>query len=285
MKPSAIFLLLGLARVVVAGDPAPDKSSYTLFNPTPLELRRVYNTDRSSKTDSPFTIDAGVFQIETDVFNYTLDRDNTSDANVRVRTIIAGQTNFKVGLTNWMDLQIFPQAYVERRTSGADFGRAMTQGGFGDTTVRLKINLIGNEGGKFVLGILGSLKVPTNENHLGNSVYEPAFEIPINLTLPAGFTFFAQSRIDVLDRAGSGKRRVQFSNPVGLSRTIVGKLSGYAEFYDAVSTGDGYPWVGTVDGGLTYQVAPNFSIDLNAYYGVTKSADEINVFTGFGYRF
>jgi hypothetical protein len=47
-----------------ASTPAPDKSHYTLFNPTPVDLRRPYNTDRPSKTDSPFTIDAGVFQIE-----------------------------------------------------------------------------------------------------------------------------------------------------------------------------------------------------------------------------
>ncbi|MGB9156837.1 MAG: hypothetical protein WCB20_10125, partial [Chthoniobacterales bacterium] len=42
---------------VQAATPAPDKSQYTLFNPTPVDLRRAYNTDRPSKTDSPFTID------------------------------------------------------------------------------------------------------------------------------------------------------------------------------------------------------------------------------------
>jgi hypothetical protein len=55
-----------------ASTPRPDKSQYTLFNPTPIDLRRPYNTDRPSKTDSPFTIDARVFQIESDVANWTL---------------------------------------------------------------------------------------------------------------------------------------------------------------------------------------------------------------------
>jgi hypothetical protein len=40
--------------------PAPDKSRYTLFNPTPIDLRRAYNIDWPSKTDSPFTVDAVV---------------------------------------------------------------------------------------------------------------------------------------------------------------------------------------------------------------------------------
>jgi hypothetical protein len=266
-------------------EPAPDKSRYSIFNPTPENLRRAYNTDRPSKTDSPFTIDAGAFQIETDAFNWTVDRNNPSDVNVRLRTLIAGQTNFKIGLTNWMDLQVIPQGYVERRTSGVDFGPPSTQSGFGDTTIRLKVNLVGNDGGKFFAGFISSLKIPTNSDHLGNSVYEPGFGLPINVTLPAGFTFFGQTRIDILDRAGSSDRRVVWSNPVGVSRTIVGKLSGYAEFYSAVSSADAYPWVGTIDGGLIYQVTPNFSVDVNAFVGVTDSADDLNVFTGFAYRF
>jgi len=262
-----------------------NKSRFSIFNPTPDSLRRAYNTDRPSKTDSPFTIDAGVFQIETDAFSWTVDRNNPSDLNVRIRILSAGQTNFKIGLTNWMDLQIIPQGYVERRTSGSDFGEPLEQGGFGDTTLRLKINLVGNEGRKFVAGLVTSLKMPTNRDHLGNSVYEPGLALPINVSLPAGFTFFGQTRIDVLDTAASSDRRLLWSNPVGLSRTIAGKLSGYAEFYSAVSSRDGYPWIGTVDLGLIYQVAPNFSIDVNAFIGVTESADDLNVFTGFACRF
>jgi len=54
------------------------------------------------------------------------------------------------------------------------------------------------------------------------------------------------------------------------------------EFYDAVSSG---PWVGTLDTGLIYQVTPNFSIDVNAFFGLTRSAPDYNLFSGFGYRF
>jgi outer membrane putative beta-barrel porin/alpha-amylase len=258
--------------------PAPDKSQYTLFNPTPVDLRRPYNTDRPSKTDSPFTIDAGVFQIESDVWNWTLDEEN----HVRTRTWILSNTNFKLGLTNWRDLQVFPQFYVNTRTSGSGFGKPVTNDGFGDTTVRLKINLLGDDGGKLVIGFLSSLKIPTNTGDTGNHVWEPAFNLPVNYSLPWGFTFFGQTRIDILDKPRSSKMRVQWQNPIGLSRTIVGNLSGYVEFYNAVGSG---PWVGTLDTGLMYQVTPNFSIDVDAFFGLTRSAPDYNVFSGFGYRF
>jgi hypothetical protein len=262
--------------------PTPDKSQYTLFNPTPVDLRRAYNTDRPSKTDSPFTIDAGVFQIESDVWNWTLDEPDTKHGDERIRTWIVGNTNFKLGLTNWMDLQVFPQFYVNKRTSGPGFGKPLEQDGFGDTTVRLKINLLGNDGGKLVIGFLSSLKIPTNTGDTGNHVWEPGFELPVSYSLPWGFTLFAQTRIDILDKSRSSNMQVQWQNPIGLSRTIVGNLSGYVEFYDAVSSG---PWVGTLDTGVIYQVTPNCSIDVNSFFGLTRSAPNYNVFSGFGYRF
>lgn len=259
--------------------PAPDKSQYTLFNPTPIDLRRPYNTDRPSKTDSPFTIDAGVFQIESDVANWQLDYEN----GVRTRTwILPGNTNFKLGLTNWIDFQIIPQFYVNKRRSGPGFGKPLEQDGFGDTTVRLKVNFLGDDGGKLVIGLVSSLKMPTNTGHTGNHVWEPGFGLPVNYSLPWGFTLFAQTRIDILDKSRSSNMQVQWQNPIGLSRRIVGNLSGYVEFYDAVSSG---PWVGTFDTGLIYQVTPNFSVDVDSFFGLTRSAPDYNVFTGFGYRF
>src|SRR5215472_4539156 len=263
--------------------PTPNKSQYTLFNPTPVDLRRPYNTDRPSKTDSPYTIDAGVFQIESDVWNWQLEEPDTKHGDERIRTwIIPGNTNFKLGLTNWMDFQVIMQFYVNERTSGPGFGKPLEQDGFGDTTLRLKINLLGDDGGKLAIGFLSSLKIPTNTGHTGNHVWEPGFEVPVNYSLPLGFTLFAQTRIDVLDKFRSSDMQVQWQNPIGLSRTIAGNLSGYVEFYDAVNSG---PWVGTIDTGLIYQVTPNFSVDVNSFFGLTDSAPDYNVFSGFGYRF
>jgi Putative MetA-pathway of phenol degradation len=276
-----VRLALGYEELAPSSTLAAGKSQYTVFNPTPIDLRRPYNTDRPSKTDSPFTIDAGVFQIESDVANWTLDYQK----DVRVRTWIIGNTNFKLGLTNWMDLQVFPQLYVNTRSSGPGYGKPVEKGGFGDTTVRLKINLLGNDGGKLVIGFVSSLKIPTNTGDTGNHVWEPGFGIPVNYSLPWGFTLFAQTRIDILDQLRSSNMRVQWQNPIGLSRTIVGNLSGYVEFYNAISTGRQQPWIGTLDTGLIYQVTPNFSVDVDSFFGLNHSAPDYNVFVGFGRRF
>ncbi|BAU15823.1 hypothetical protein LEP3755_63880 (plasmid) [Leptolyngbya sp. NIES-3755] len=51
--------------------PPIDKSQYNLLNPTPRRLWRSFNPSRPSKTDTPFTVDAGAFQIESDLVTYT----------------------------------------------------------------------------------------------------------------------------------------------------------------------------------------------------------------------
>ena len=67
-------LILLASAILTAGtssaqDAAPDKSRYTLFDPTPTELLRGFNTDRPTKSNVPFTVDAGRFQYETDLGN------------------------------------------------------------------------------------------------------------------------------------------------------------------------------------------------------------------------
>lgn len=42
----------------------PDKSGYSLFKPTPRQFMRELTTDRPDQTESPYTVDAGHFQVK-----------------------------------------------------------------------------------------------------------------------------------------------------------------------------------------------------------------------------
>ena len=53
------------------GASPPDKSNYTMLNPTPDAELRDFCTDRPPKANLPCTVDAGHFQYESDVFNWT----------------------------------------------------------------------------------------------------------------------------------------------------------------------------------------------------------------------
>src|SRR4051812_390436 len=85
---------------------AVDKRSFTLLHPTPPALVREMSTDRPDKTESPFTVDAGHFQLEMDVVNYTYDRHNSDHSAIRAESLSVAPVNLKVGLLNNVDLQV-----------------------------------------------------------------------------------------------------------------------------------------------------------------------------------
>jgi Putative MetA-pathway of phenol degradation len=281
-KSIVVAFLLCVSRALAAEEsaqpqntPARAELQYTLVNPTPINLSTAYNTDRSSTTDSLLTGDADALQIESDELNWTLD----TEKPVRIRNWIIGNPEFKLGLTNWMDVQIFPQFYLNTQGRGAGFGKSIDQNVFGDTTVRFKINFLCNEGEKLGIGLLSVLKIPTGT---GNHVWERHFLLPVNYSLPQDFTLFAKPRIDILDQAYSNSTRVQWQNSVGLSHTIIGKLSWYVEFSDIISSELRGDALGT---GFTYQITPRFYIDTDSFFGLTASVSDYNVFTSFSYTF
>src|SRR3954469_16822345 len=77
-----------------------DKSQFNLFNPTPRDQMRELNTDRPDVTESPYTVDAGHFQLELSFVEYTYDDDGGNQIN----EFSLAPSNFKLGLLNNVDL-------------------------------------------------------------------------------------------------------------------------------------------------------------------------------------
>ena len=71
-RRGSLIVALFATILVTAADQASDKSKYHLFHPTPDRLLRDLSTDRPDLTESPYTVDAGHFQIETDFVNDNL---------------------------------------------------------------------------------------------------------------------------------------------------------------------------------------------------------------------
>src|SRR4026208_36946 len=82
------------------------QASHHLFNPTPRHLMRDMSTGRPDKTESAYTVDAGHFQLEMDVLNYSYDRDNGLPGDTRIESVAIAPMNLKVGLCNRADLQL-----------------------------------------------------------------------------------------------------------------------------------------------------------------------------------
>jgi hypothetical protein len=69
-----------------------------------------------------------------------------------------------------------------------------------------------------------------------------------------------------------------------VSHGFFGPVTGYAEFFTSVPTTNRREWVGSVDTGLRWSVSKNVQLDSGINLGVTRAADDLQVFLGLSWR-
>lgn len=274
-----------LGTLAGAAAESVDKNQFTLFKPTPAENLREFSTDRPDKTESPYTVDAGHFQFEMDIVTYERDRDTSGTPHTVTESWGVAPINLKVGLCNHADFQVVVDSYNHVRTEDREGNAVSTQSGFGDITTRLKINLWGNDGGATAFGLMPFVKLPSNQDHLGNHAVEGGLILPLALDLGHGLGLGLMSEFDFIQNGGNTDYHAEFVNSITLGADLVGELGGYVEFWSLVSEERDSPWQGTFDLGLTYGLTPNIQLDGGVNIGLTRSAPDIQPFLGLSMRF
>lgn len=257
--------------------PTTNKWQYNLLRPTPRDLMREMSTDRPDKTESPFTVDAGHFQLEADLVSFGIDQ-RTADGS-RAFGVNAGNVNLKAGLFNNVDMQVVVENYVYEQVR-AD-GVTERKSGFGDLTTRLKVNLWGNDGGTTAFGVMPFVKFPTNTGGLGNKQVEGGVILPLAVELPYGWGMGVMTEVDIAYREDGGYGP-DFINSITFSHDIVGNLAGYGEFFSQLSAAE---LAITLDAGLTYALTDDIQLDVGCNFGVTEAAEDFNPFVGVSVRY
>jgi len=276
----AALLLFFQTAHARAGEPA-DKSGYNLFRPAPDALLREMATDRPDKTESAYTVDAGHWQFEMDLLSYTYDRSDTET----LKAWAIAPINLKVGVLNNVDLHLVAESYNIQWTKDRSTNSSTRLSGFGDLLLRCKTNLWGNDGGPTALGVMPFVKLPTNQNGLGNRAVEGGIIFPFAMELPDDWGFGAQAEADYIQDSGSSDYHGEFLNTVTVSHDIVGKLGGYVELFSNVSTESGAKWIATFDFGFTYAITHDIQLDAALNVGLTDAADDLNPVIGLSMRY
>ena len=280
MKWSILALVLSAFAVrVLADDEAPDKSAYTLFNPTPDDDLRSFSTDRPPKANSPYTVDAGHFQYETDiaVFGYG----NTDGVKTEDWTVV--DPTLKLGLTNTIDaeLQITPYESVVTKSAG----NTTSVSGIGDTFARLKINVLGDDRGAVAVALLPYVKIPTAQSGLGNGSIEGGLILPISISAPGGFTVIVMPEGDYLkDTAGRGYH-VAFDFLINVSHALGKRWTFYTELFTSQSFQSQDRPVYTLDAALTCALTPNLQLDFGGNFSLNDVAPRTQLYMGLSQRF
>jgi hypothetical protein len=204
--------------VAAAQAGAGEKDQYTLFNPTPVDKMRAFNTDRPTKSNVPYTVDAGHFQYEGDIFIYSYDNTTTPDTNIAAWVV--GNPTFKLGLLNNVDFEVNFSAYNSIRAMTVSTGASTTTIGFGDVFTRFKWNLFGNEGDGPALALIPYAKWPTAPQGIGNRFVEGGLITPLAIPLPGGFTTIVMGEMDVVKNPFDNNYHVNFPALINVNRQI-----------------------------------------------------------------
>ncbi len=272
--------LLLTAAVSFAGvEPAPsDKSQFHLFHPTPRALMRDLSADRPDATESPYTVDAGHFQVEMSFVDWRRDR----EAGVEVTAHTIGATNLKAGLLDNVDIQFVFDAYTEETTRTG--GARETLSGFSDLEVRLKVNLWGNDGGRTAFALLPFVKIPTGAE-LSNGHVEGGLILPFAFELSERVSLGLQAEIDFVHDDDTGDFEQEYSHTAVLGIGLTDAVGAYVEFIGVAGSKTGFAYQASVSSGFTYAMSRDVQFDIGTVVGLTDSAQDVSVFSGVTIRF
>lgn len=286
MKKQLLSSVSAILLITATGY-ANAEQGHTLFNPTPDDQLRPMSTERPSKTDGPYSLDAGRFQIESNLYGYINNDDCINGSCVKSSQHFAGgSTNLRIGLTDNSDLQIIGDLYRDLTIHDTTSATKEHKQGYGDTLLRLKINAFGNNpSDKYSLGFIPYIKLPTNQDNLGNNETEGGIGLPFNINFDKGWSFGGMTQLNLITETDYSGYDQSYANSLIAGKSLTDKVSAYAEIYTYKADQSGAKWQNTLDFGTIYTITDNFRIDANIHFGVSDAADDVNFFVGTAYRF
>lgn len=262
---------LAVTSTVSAQPTGPGTPMPSLLNPTPTIDRRELSADRPDVTESPYTVDAGAVQIELSFFDYA--KSGGTD------TWTLAPSNIKVGLLDDVDIHFVLDPYVSSRGDGEDAD------GFGDTQVRLKINLWGNHGGPTALAIMPFIQIPTASDGLGHNHVEGGVILPFATDLAEGVGLGLMLEADFVYDDAKDNYETQLVATAALGFDLTDSIGAYTEIIGSTGADGDSPDIAILGLGATYLVTANLQLDAGINIGLSDDADDIGVFSGMTVRF
>lgn len=283
MRYFCFTILLGLLGSTATHAQAPktcpyDSARFNLFRPVPRHQLRPLRPDRPGTTESPFTVDAGHLQVEVDAFRLI----NTREDEQHSREWKAGYTVAKLGLSRRTDIQLEVPLYKvqkEREAAEPDWQR---QAGFGDLTLRLKHNFLGDDQeGPVAMGVVAYTRLPTG-GQAGSGAVEGGLIVPVNFELPHRWNLDIQLEADLNYEREIGHHYIRMMPSIALDHEFTDVFSFLVEGvtqWDAEHSG----WRSSVNLAPIFTVTENLQFDLGTHLALNHDTDR-EFFVGVTFR-
>ena len=270
----ALLALSGLPCLARAQAPAKtcpyDSAHFSWRKPVPRDRLRELQPDRPGITESPFTVDAGHFQLEMDALRLI---NSGSGAEERRREWHLAYSTLKLGLSRRTDLQLELPLYSVAKQQPADpaAGRER-RAGFGDVTVRLKHNFVGDDQlGHFALAVIGYARLPTGGPGGSGSV-EYGMVLPVDIELTDNLNLEAQVEAELDYDREATQRYVLMVPSLAFEYDFNKHLGLLAEGVAQWNTAQ-RRWQPSVNVAPLIKVNPNFQLDFGTHLALNRLSD------------
>lgn len=221
-------------------------------------------TDRPDQTETPSTVPAKHFQMET---GFSFERSNLSDQVLTIPSIL-----YKFGLNDHFEVGLI----TEYSSSIINLKKIF---GLSPITVRFKEKIVEENGLLPLTSFIGYLSIPMlASTNLKENFYTPSFRFTMQHTLTDKFSLGYN-----LGAEWDGETAVpSFIYTLTSGFSITEKIGSYVEFYGfapQTSMADH-----RFDGGLNYLLKPNILFDISGGFGISTKAPDYYVALGFSFR-
>jgi len=260
----------------------PDKSGYSIFNPTPDSALRSFSPDRPLNAVTPYTVDAGRLQVESDFLFFT----QSSDRLTTTRTLEALDPEIRLGLTQYLEFDFLTTGLLTDRTTA--HGRTVERDtGTGPVTLRARYSVFGDDGGTYAFSVLPFVTIPSGDRHFSDPKVEGGVLAPLNnISLPSDFGLVLETGVQSL-HSGAGSTFASFTNLANLSHAVPGvdHLTASIEFTSIVNGDRLTPDTYTFETALAYLATPTTQLDVGGFIGLNRDAPDFQVAAGISHRF
>jgi len=283
MKPIfyLFFLLPTLSWAQAPAKTSPyDSAHFSWRKPVPRNRLRELQPDRPGVTESPFTVDAGHFQVEMDALRLINSGSGNDDKN---RELHLAYSMLKLGLGRRTDLQLEVPLYsvAKQRPTDADDWQER-HAGFGDVTVRLKHNFLGDDqDGSLAMAVIGYVRLPSGGT-VGDGATEYGVTLPIDIELSDKANLEAQLQTDLNYDREQARRYLRMVPSVALEYDFTEKL-GFVTEAVAMWNTEQRRWLASTNIAPIFKLTPNLQLDLGAHLALNRLSDH-EYFVGFTFR-
>jgi hypothetical protein len=247
--------------------PSPyDSAHFSWRKPVPHNRLRPLRPDRPGTTESPYTVDAGHFQLETDLTRLINEPGSAEDP--QQRTWHVAYALVKLGLSRKTDLQVELPLYAaqKQRPQGAeDWDNTR---GFGDVAVRIKHNFLGDDqDGPLAASVIGFVRLPTGASGLSNTRPEYGLVLPVNVEVGDTYNLEAQLETDLDYDPEGAQRYVRLMPSVALDRQFGKKLGLLLEGAFPWNS-EQHRWHAQLNVAPTFNVTDNFQLDAGTHFAL-----------------